>query len=332
MLLNYYPVKIYLAEICTLTLICGHDETLMYDLLVPKLISSSVFQHALETKVWRKSIKAHRKYRGDKSKCFFAYFHAVTMTFEVLTAQSNQFITDQCAILTKVWLESINAYHRYCENNILDDALTDKQTEEWHKSIKNTMPQMFQFVLFCQCCSCLNFQPVDSFIARFTGDCRPSLSCVNRPWVNKVTHGLLRPTWRTSDVARRWHGSGLFGSGKDIEWWDRSNPGCQIVIFHVNRCFNNLPTVRYNCTAMKDREPCYYDRSTTVMWCWSSRTFYSAMIKSQNRVKSRQNFDALGLPNFGKTVEGATKFLSEFYKSGSTSNKFGDDWPSNLRR
>jgi len=58
-------------------------------------------------------------------------------------------------------------------------------------------------------------------------------------------------------------------------------------------------------------------------------------IKLQSCLKLCQNLDLCGLPNFGGGGGGGgepPKFLTEFYKSGSSSNmeKFGDDRPSNL--
>ena len=44
------------------------------------------------TKVWRKSVNRYRRYRGN-IKIWDAFGHAMTLTFDLLTPKSNQFIS-----------------------------------------------------------------------------------------------------------------------------------------------------------------------------------------------------------------------------------------------
>lgn len=103
------------------------QETI-FDLLTPKLISLSLSQDAVATNIWRKSIDAYWRYRGNYPKMAFSTYGSWRdLDFDLWT-KTEQFIpkytTDKSLVKTNQW------YHRYRGNNMLDRCMHKWMTKD----------------------------------------------------------------------------------------------------------------------------------------------------------------------------------------------------------
>ena len=68
---------------------------------------------------------------------FNIFGHVVTLNFDLLTPNQMRSSLSPGALLTEVWLKSINAYHRYCGNN-MTRARTHALTDDMKHSASGT--------------------------------------------------------------------------------------------------------------------------------------------------------------------------------------------------
>jgi len=98
----------------------------------PKNVTrSSVSQDAPVTKVWRKSVNRYWRYRGNM-KIWDVFGHAVTLTFDLLTPKSNQFISvPRCTShisLAKIRQQILEISRKHKTTMWITDGRTDIRT------------------------------------------------------------------------------------------------------------------------------------------------------------------------------------------------------------
>jgi len=99
------------------------------------VIRLSVFQDAPVTKVGRKSINRYWRYSGNM-KIWDAFGHAVTLTFDLLTPKSNQFISVRRCIsdesLAKIRQQILEISRKHKTTTWITDVRTDGRTTRKH--------------------------------------------------------------------------------------------------------------------------------------------------------------------------------------------------------
>jgi len=92
------------------------------------IIRSSVSQDAPVTKVWRKSVNRYGRYRGN-IKIWDVFGHAVTLTFDLLTPKSNQFMSvPRCTSdkkLVKISQQILEISQKHKTTTRITDGRTD---------------------------------------------------------------------------------------------------------------------------------------------------------------------------------------------------------------